>query len=196
LTRRCRLPAAVPLWRRQAERALVAAALLLAVTVATAQAPTLTAVKAAFLYNFANFAEWPVDSLAAAQNLSLCVVGDDAVADALNQTVRGRTIKGHKPMVEMIKADGKIRACHLLYASGYDAARTTQLTQALKGAAVLTVSDGDRFAESGGIAQLVVENDRMHFAINAAAADRARIHLSSKLLNLARMVKDDAEVPR
>jgi len=124
------------------------------------------------------------------------VVGDTAVADALTQTVKGRTIKGHEPIVEMIKADGKVRTCHLLYAGGYDAARTTQLMLALKGAAVLTMSDADKFAEMGGIAQLFVENDRMRFAINAAAADRARIHLSSKLLSLATLVKDEADVSR
>jgi hypothetical protein len=67
------------------------------------------------------------------------------------------------------------------------------LTQALKGASVLTVSDGDTFAALGGIAQLFVENERMRFAINGAAADRAQIHLSSKLLNLARMVKDESK---
>jgi len=171
----------------------VAAAVFLLAAVAAAQAPTLTAVKAAFLYNFATFAEWPADSLTAEQTLSLCVIGDDAVADALTQTVNGRAIKGHTVMVERIKADGKIQACHLLYASGYDPARITQLTQALKGASVLTVSDGDRFAALGGIAQLFVENERMRFAINAAAADRAQIHLSSKLLNLAKMVTDESK---
>ncbi|MEP7084330.1 MAG: YfiR family protein, partial [Betaproteobacteria bacterium] len=150
-------------------------------------------VKAAFLYNFATFAEWPADSLAVEQNLSLCVIGDDAIAEALDQTVKGRAIRGHKVMVEAIKEDGKVRACHLLFASGYDPARTTQLARALKGASVLTVSDGDRFAASGGIAQLYVENERMRFAINTAAADRARIHLSSKLLNLAKMVKDESD---
>ena len=163
---------------------------------AAAQTATITAVKAAFLFNFANFADWPADSLSPGQGLSLCVVGDSAVADALNETIKGRTVKGHELTVEVLKADGKIRACHLLYASGFDMTRITQLMQALKGASVLTVSDSDRFAESGGIAQLIVENDRMRFAINAAAADRARIRLSSKLLNLARMVKDESDVQR
>ena len=170
--------------------------MLLWVAVAVAQTPTLTAVKAAFLYNFATFAEWPADSLSPGQSLALCVVGDDAVADALTETIKGRTVRGHELTVEVLKPDGKIRACHLLYASGYDMNRTTQLMHALKGASVLTVSDGDRFAALGGIAQLIVENDRMRFAINAAAADRARIRLSSKLLNLARMVKDESDVQR
>jgi hypothetical protein len=193
---RSRSPGGVRLWRRGSGPALVAAAVLLLAAVAAAQTPTLTAVKAAFLNNFANFTEWPADTLSPGQRLSLCVVDDNALAAALSQIVKGRVIKGHELMVDVIKADGQIRACHLLYASGYDTPRTKHLTQMLKGAAVLTVSDGDTFAQSGGIVQLVVENDRMHFAINAAAADRARIHLSSKLLSLAKMIKDEDDVQR
>jgi hypothetical protein len=61
---------------------------------------------------------------------------------------------------------------------------------------VFTVSDADKFAQSGGVAQLIVENDRMRFAINRDAAQRARLLLSSKLLTLATLVKDDRNVPR
>jgi hypothetical protein len=196
MTRRVGVTGATPGWRREAQRALRTAAAVAWVAVAAAQAPTITAVKAAFLYNFANFAEWPADSLSPGQRLSLCVIGDNGIADALNQTIKGHTVKGHELTVAVLKADGSLRACHLLYASGLDMNRIAQLMQALKGASVLTVSDSDKFAESGGIAQLILENDRMHFAINAAAADRARIRLSSKLLNLARMVKDESDVQR
>jgi hypothetical protein len=174
----------------------VLVALLAWVSVLAAQAATLTAVKAAFLYNFANFADWPADSLSPGQTLSLCVIGDDAVADALTQTIKGHSVKGHALTVLVLTADSAARTCHLLYASGFDRHRTTQLLQAIKGASVLSVSDGERFAELGGVAQLMVENERMRFAINAAAAERMRIHLSSKLLNLATMVKDAPDVQR
>jgi hypothetical protein len=168
----------------------------MSISVAVAQTSTLSAVKAAFLYNFATFAEWPTDSLSPGQRLSLCVVGDSAVADALTETIRGRTVRGHELVVEVLKADGKVLGCHLLYTSGFDMNRTMQLMKTVKGSAVLTVSDGDNFAESGGIAQLILENERMRFAINAAAADRARIRLSSKLLNLAKMVTEAPDVRR
>jgi hypothetical protein len=175
---------------------LVIAAVAVWLPVAAAQSASLTAVKAAFLYNFANFAEWPADGLLPGQRLTLCVVGDNAVADALNQTIKGHTVKGHELVVEVLKVDDKFRECHLLYASGFDGTRSTRLLQTLRGSSVLTVGDGDKFAELGGIAQLIVDNDRMHFAINAAAADRARIHFSSKLLNLAKMVMDAPDVQR
>jgi hypothetical protein len=176
--------------------AVLAAILLIGAATLVGQSAPLTVLKAAFLFNFANFSDWPADHLLPGQALSLCVIGDGAVADALSETIRGRTVKGHELTVEVLKADGNIRACHLLYASGFDTSVIAQLVQVLRGAAVLTVSDSDKFAESGGVAQLIVENDRMRFAINPAAATRARIRLSSKLLNLARMVKDAADVQR
>ena len=159
-----------------------------------AQGVSGTALKAAFLYNFAKFAEWPADALAPTQRLSLCVVGVDAVADALEQTIKGHTIEGHDLSVQVVTADGPIRSCHLLYAGGLDSRQSIQLIDALKGAPVFTVSDGDNFAELGGVAQLILEKDRMRFAINVAAAQRARLQLSSKLLSLATIVKDERHV--
>ena len=150
--------------------------------------------RAAFLYNFAKFAVWPADILAPAQRHSLCVVGDDAVADALGQTIKGHTIEGHELTVQVVNADGPIRSCHLLYVDGLDVKRSTQLIEALKGASAFTVSDGDKFAELGGVAQLILENNRMRFAVNIASAQRARLQLSSKLLSLATIVKDGHDV--
>jgi len=197
MTRRGWLTAAPPPWRGISRIALVVATLLNAAATVAGQTASITDLKAAFLFNFASFSEWPGDSLLAGQRLALCVLGDNAVAAALTETIKGRTVKGHELTVEVVKADGNIRACHLLYASGVaEMTRIPALIQALKGAAVLTVSDSDKFAESGGMAQLIVENERMRFAINGAAAARARIRLSSKLLNLARLVKDASDVQR
>ena len=152
---------------------------------------TASALKAAFLYNFANFTEWPADVLAPGQQLSLCVIGDNAVADALEHTIKGRGVDNHELTVTVIKAaDGPILSCHLLYVSGFDPKRTEQLLSGLNTASVFTVGDGDRFAELGGVAQLILENGRMHFAVNVGAARRARLKISSKLLSLATIIKD------
>jgi hypothetical protein len=156
-----------------------------------AQGVSGTAIKAAFLYNFAKFADWPADILAPGKRLSLCVLGDNALADALEQTIKGHTIESHELTVQVITADGPIRSCHLLYVGGLDVKGAIQLIESLKGAAVFTVSDGDKFAESGGVAQLILEKDKMRFAINISAAQRARLQLSSKLLSLAKIVKDE-----
>lgn len=159
----------------------------------TVSVPVLTA---AFLFNFVSFAEWPTDSLAPGQRLSLCVIGDNAVADALERTVKGHTGGGHELTVEVTKADGRLRSCHLLYATGLDVPHSLELIRSLQGGPVLTVSDRDKFGEAGGIVQLIIENDRMHFAINPAAASRAHVRLSSKLLRLATIVKDEPVVHR
>jgi hypothetical protein len=155
-----------------------------------AQTATVTTLKAAFLYNFAKFTEWPGDTLAPGQRLSLCVMGDASVADALERTILGRSVDGHELTVRIVKIDGPLRTCHLLYASGLDGPASTQLFQLLSGASVLTIGDRDAFAESGGVAQFILEGDRMRFAVNVASAKRAGLMLSSKLLALAQIVTE------
>ena len=155
------------------------------------QSATAAALTSAFLYNFAKFTEWPPDSLAPGQRLAMCVAGDTAVASALDQTVKGHAIEGHELTVELLKPDASARACHLLYVSGLDEKRSLQLIDSLKTASVLTASNVERFADLGGVAQLTLENGRMRFTINVNAAQRARLQLSSKLLRLARIIKDD-----
>jgi hypothetical protein len=150
--------------------------------------------KAAFLYNFAKFSEWPADALAPGQRLALCVVGDAAVADALGQTIRGHLIEGHELTVTIRKVDESAAGCHLLYVSASEIRQSAGVLQSVRGASVFTVSDADGFAESGGVAQLIVENDRMRFAINIASAQRVRLNISSKLLSLAKIVKDNHDV--
>jgi hypothetical protein len=156
-----------------------------------AQSATAATLTSAFLYNFAKFTEWPADSLAPGQRLALCVLGDNAVATALDQTIKGHAIESHELTVELLKPDASARSCHLLYMSGVDEKRSIQVIESLKSATVLTASDAARFADLGGVAQLTLENGRMRFAINVSAAQRARLKLSSKLLSLARIVKDE-----
>lgn len=155
------------------------------------QSATAAALTSAFLYNFAKFTEWPADALAPGQRMALCVLGDNAVASALDQTIKGHAIESHELTVELLKTDASARSCHLLYISGIDEKRSALLIESLKSAPILTASDVNRFAELGGVAQLTLENGRMRFAINVGAAQRARLLLSSKLLSLARIVKDE-----
>ena len=167
------------------------AALLMTSAPADAQGVTAPALRAAFLFNFAKFSEWPADALAPGQRLSLCVVGDAAVADALGQTIKGHNIEGHELTVTILTVDESASACHLLYVSASEIKRSARLLLSAKRTSVFTVSDADGFAQSGGVAELIVENDRMRFAINVASAHRMRLNISSKLLSLATIVKED-----
>jgi hypothetical protein len=176
---------------------VLAALLLLWSAPVGAQRVTAPALKAAFLFNFVNFIEWPADILAPGQRLSLCVIGDTAVADALEQTIKGRSVDDHALTLSVMKvADGPVLQCHLVYVGDPDARRTDQLLFALSGTSIFTVGDGDRFAEAGGVAQLILENGHIRFAVNIGAARRARLKISSKLLSLATIIKDPTDVQR
>ena len=164
-------------------------ALLAAAAPLAAQTASAPALKAAFVYNFAKFTEWPAD-VAKTGPLTICVLGDLQIASELDGTVKGRTIDGREVVVSRAQSDG-LRACHVLYLSGLDAKRWQQIIDALKNAPVLTVSDAEHFAEAGGIAGLFVDDGKMRFAINVEAAKRARLQISSRLLSLAKLVEDE-----
>jgi hypothetical protein len=155
--------------------------------------PTL---KAAFLYNFVKFAEWPAEAGAPDFPLTFCVLGDAAVQTGLEEAVKGHTVGLHSLHVIRVDVDGALRSCHILYVTGLDRRRSLQLIERVKDAPVFTVSDFEAFAALGGVSQLFVENGKMRFAINPASALRARLRISSKLLALAKLVKDEADAPR
>lgn len=178
--------------RRRLCWAAVAATVAFLPTFASAQNVTEPMVKAAFLFNFAKFTEWPAGVVAPGDVLVLCVINDLAVGDTLRDLTKDRTIDGHALLVQSSKLDaGTLISCRLLYASGLDRPRSVALLESLKGISVFTVGDLDEFAQIGGVAHLFVENGTMRFAINLEAAQRSGLHLSSKLLSLARIVKDD-----
>ena len=163
---------------------------LLCASAALAQDVTEPSLKAAFVYNFAKFTEWPSDALPAAAPFTACVLGDGPVTEALERTVKGRLLSGRSVSVSRVTLDGPLRSCHLLYVSGVTAAQVSALVLVVKGAPVLTISDVDDFTPLGGIAHVFVENGRMRFELNLDRAKLSRLQLSSKLLTLASRVHD------
>ena len=128
--------------------------LLLMPLPAAAQDVTEPALKAAFIYNFAKFTEWPTEVMPPAGPLVLCVLGDAAIGDALERVVRGRTLAGHSIGVSQADSAGPPReGCHVLYVSGVTASRAATLVAGLRDAPVLTISDLRGFTELGGVAQ-------------------------------------------
>jgi hypothetical protein len=146
------------------------------------------AIKAAFLYNFAKFSEWPAPPAGAP--LVLCVAGDDGIAAALVETVRGQTISGHGLEVRRSQDSARWRVCHLLFIASTETEHYAGGLSEIKMLPVLTVSDGPRFAQAGGMIELFVEGGRMRFAINMDAVERSGLHLSSRLLGLAKIIRD------
>jgi hypothetical protein len=146
-------------------------------------AQEVAAVKAAFLYNFAKFTEWP--ALPPGLPIVFCVVGDEGIATALAHTVRGQNVNDHPLDVSRPQDSATWRVCQLLFIAEAEARRSAGGLSRIKTLPVLTVSDGKDFIEAGGIIELYVESGRMRFAINANAAELRGLRLSSRLLGLA-----------
>jgi hypothetical protein len=151
---------------------------------------TESSLKAAFIYSFAKFTEWPQDVLPSTATFSACVLGDGQIRDALERTVKGRLLLGRGISVSQVAPDGKLRSCHLLYVSRVTPAQMAAIVAAVRGTPVLTISDVDDFVRQGGIAQMFVESGKMRFDLNLEVAKQSRLDLSSKLLILAAHVHE------
>ena len=175
--------------RRRTLPAIVAAAVLWLCPAAAgrAQEVSIPTLKAAFLTNFVKFAVWPEGTVPAGRAFTFCVAGDKAVFDELrSQHQRGPDAVS----VVYVAPDVPLNACQLLYLGGAEPREFRRVIDSLHNGPVFTASDVRGFAEAGGIVELRQENGKMRFAINPAAAQRARISLSAKLLSLATLVKD------
>ena len=179
--------------RRSARVARFVAAVLTIVGLAqpiAAQSLAAPQLKGAYLFNFIQFIEWPADAVPSGDSLTLCIVNDEPVANAVDNTIKGRTVDGHSLDVRRLKVGERLPTCHLLYLGGANLKESLAAVEAIKGVFVLTVSDATRFADTGGMVELFVEGGRMKFAVNTDAMQRARIRLSSRVLGLAKIVRD------
>jgi hypothetical protein len=166
------------------------AILLLLPTPAPAQHVTEPALKAAYIYNFARFTTWPDDVMPSGEQVVLCVLGDPSIGEALERTVKGRTLAGHALGVSQPSVDAPLRAgCHVVYVSGMTADRAGKLIAGVRDAPVLSISDLDGFTKVGGIAEFFFEHGQLRFNVHLASARRARLQISSRLLSLARTTK-------
>jgi hypothetical protein len=158
---------------------------------ARAQSAGAPQLKAAFLFNFARFTDWP--ALDPGAPLVLCVLGDEQVFSELSSVVRGQAVNGRHINVSKLSAGATIRTCQVLFVSAPEVTTNTQLLDTARTLPVLTVSDSARFAESSGIVELFVDAGRMRFAVNLDAAQRTKLRLSSNLLAIAKIVRDKAK---
>ncbi len=139
--------------------------------------------KAAFVFNFAKYVEWP-DSPAGNGSLVACVIGGDSFAAALAQ-FDGRLLAGRSFQV-LRQVTPEATGCHLLVMMGESARRALAQIRPASMPGVLTVSDLDGFVDEGGMIGLVRSEDRLQFDINQQALQRAGLRASSQLLKLAR----------
>ena len=149
-------------------------------------------IKAAFLYNFAKFVEWPGDAFSDSQApIVLGIVGEDPFGKALDGVILGKTVNGRSLVVRRLRRGEDLRSCHILFISLSEKRHLARILESLKGSSVLTVGEADGFVQSGGVIQLLLEEGRVRFEINPDAAARARLKISAKLMALARRVVPD-----
>jgi hypothetical protein len=153
---------------------------------AQADKPSEYQIRAAYIYNFANFVGWPSTSFAdSTAPFVICIVGDDPFGAALDQIVKGELIGTHPIVVERLKSVDEIKDCHILYCMSNDRLQAVQIVQKLKGLSVLSVGEFKDFATIGGIVRFIVEEDRVRFELNIDAAKGAKLAVSSKLQKVA-----------
>ncbi len=165
-------------------------ALLMAMTIAmqggAAEAVDEYRVKGAFLLNFAKFVEWPAQAFKdGAAPISICIMGGNPFGPALEQAARQTMVAGRPVTVREVAGPELAGQCQIVFVSGSEKKRARKLLDALGGASVLTVGESDGFLAVGGVIDFKSDGERVRIEINTAAADRAKLHISAKLLSLA-----------
>jgi hypothetical protein len=184
-----RRPAA--LWLRPARLALLLCAAGFTGAAAQSPGPTEYQVKAAFLFNFIKFVDWPVAAFSDSHApFVVGVLGEDPFGSSLNLIVSGQLVRGRRITIRKYHFGDDLRPCHVLFVSASEQPRVAQVLASLQGASVLTVSDMPAFAGAGGVVQLFTQEDRVRFLVNASAAARANLQVSAKLLALAHVIND------
>lgn len=147
--------------------------------------------KAAILYNLTRFVEWPPAAYPDPQApIVLCVLGRDPFRESLKARGQKQDANGRPVSIRRLKEENEIRDCHVLYISTSERKSMAQILSRLKGSSVLTVGEMSQFAAQGGIVQFTLEDKQVRFEINLDAASRMTLKISSRLLVLARIVKD------
>ena len=150
-------------------------------------------VKAAFLYNFTKFVDWPPRSFAAANApLQLCVYGSYPFGPDLEKIVSGKSVDNRALQVRRVKQLADTQGCQVIYFGDSEGVRLAAHLQHLQSQAVLTISDDPRFLELGGMVRFLLVNNKVRFEINRSIAERTGLSISSKLLRVAHAVHDDA----
>lgn len=158
----------------------------LGVAMSATAGPDEAEIKAAFVYNFAKFVEWPPASFSRPDaGLDLCINGHDNVEAELRQ-LEGREAQGRRLHLRAVNTVAELDGCHVLYVARGDSGAQGALLQALSSLPVLTVADRRDFARQGGVITLFVEGNRVQFSVNLAEAQSRGLKFSARLLQLAR----------
>lgn len=145
--------------------------------------------KAAFLYNFAKFVEWPAETFPnTAAPFTICALGNDPFGSSLD-ALAGKTVRDRPFIVKRIRSAASVPGCQILYVSPSELLHTPDLLRTLQNAPVLTVCDRDACAEDGLMLNMRMADSRVQLDINLEAVHHTALKVSSQLIKLTRIVK-------
>ena len=146
-------------------------------------------VKAIFLFNFVQFVTWPAAAFPDPHSpITIGILGDDPFGPFLEEAVRGEVIDGRSLTIKRFQGIDEVSASQVLFVSKSETGRLRQILAALQGTSILTVGETEAFARQGGMINFITVDNKVRYEINVAAARRANLDISSKLLRLAKIV--------
>jgi hypothetical protein len=149
-------------------------------------------VKAAFVFNFTQFVEWPTQSFANPETRAVIgILGKDPFGTYLDETITGESLNKHSLTIQHFKDADEITNCQILFINLSDKNELKAILEKLKGKNILTVSDANGFTKLGGMVRLYIKDDKINIQINLDAVKEENLVISSKLLKLAEIVKTD-----
>lgn len=146
-------------------------------------------IKAAFLYNFVKFVDWPSQTLPdTSDTLTICVLGEDPFGEALD-SLKDKPAKGKRLAIRRAASVREVAGCHVLFVGSSEEKQLPQVIESAQQSHILTVGEMDQFAQRGGIINFVVERNKLRFEVSVDGAARAGLKISSQLLSLAKVVR-------
>lgn len=156
---------------------------------AVAQRATVGGAKAAFLYNFARFTEWPETAFSTSSSpFVIGVAGDEGLRAAVDTVVKSKAVDGRALKTRNVKNAKDLADVQMLFVGGASGPRVADLLHALSGQPVLTVGDVDRFCDQGGMIAFLLDGNHMRFEIRFEATKQAGLKVSSRVLSLAKAI--------
>jgi hypothetical protein len=147
-------------------------------------------IKAAFLYNFALFVEWPPDAAPPGTPFLIGIFGEDPFGADVGEAMKDETVNGRPIVIKHFSRVEDLEFSHILFIRAAERARLRSILDAVHRWSALTVGETERFTEQGGMVNFTLKGNRVRFEINREATARAGLKISSKLLNLAEEIRD------
>ena len=147
-------------------------------------------VKGAFLLNFTKFVDWPAQAFKKpGAPIAICVLGENPFGPELDRAA-GQTVAGNRRVsVRQVSDEQQARECQIVFIGGSRRKRSREWLEALQGSSILTVGESEEFLANGGVIDFRLDGEKVRIEIGTAAAERAGLRISAKLLSLAQSGK-------